>query len=119
MGEGSEDWKIVDRLEPSKGDLVLRKNTPSFFIGTFLEQILRSRGVETLILCGVTTEVGIEGTARHAGYLGFLPVIVEDAVGSFDPQIREKALDIMRRMFEVRTTHEVVTKLNIWHGPAV
>jgi nicotinamidase-related amidase len=111
MAEGTEDWKILDELAPTKDDLVLRKHTASFFIGTILEQILRSRNIETLILCGVSTEGGIEGTARHGAYLGFIPVIAQDAVGSFDQQVHERMLEIMRRMFEVRATEAIIKNI--------
>ena len=73
MREGSKEWQIVEELAPAKEDLVLRKHTASFFIGTMLEQVLRNRGIETVVLTGVSTEAGIEGTARHASYLGFFP----------------------------------------------
>jgi nicotinamidase-related amidase len=116
MAEGSEEWKIVSELAPSKDDLVLRKYTASFFVGTMLEQILRSMGVESLILTGVSTEGGIEGTARHGAYLGFIPVIAQDAVGSFDQQAHEGMLEIMRRMFEVETTATIVRNMETEQG---
>ena len=112
MVEGSQEWRIVKELEPLKGkDIVLQKHTASFFVGTPLEQLLRNRGIETIILCGVATEAGIEGTARHASQLGFYPVIVEDAVGSRNQDLHENSLRMMRRMFEVQPTEEMVRKL--------
>ncbi len=110
MAEGSEAWQIVSELHPTGGDLVFKKHTPSFFVGTALEQVLRGRQVDTLILCGVSTEVGIDGTARHGAYLGFLPVIAEDAVGSPEKDVHENMLSIMRRMFEVKSTREIIDK---------
>jgi nicotinamidase-related amidase len=111
MVEGSDEWKIVSELTPSKGDLVMKKHTASFFVGTILEQILRSRNIETLILSGVSTEGGIEGTARHAAYLGFVPVIAQDAVGSFEQQPHEAMLAIMRRMFEVASATTIIKNM--------
>ena len=64
--------------------------------------------MDSLVLTGVSTEVGIETTARHAACLGFIPVVVEDAVGGGDMQTHESALCIMRKMFEVRKTAEIV-----------
>jgi len=87
LQEGTRDWEIVKELSPGGTDLVLRKYTASFFIGTILDQLLRSRGVDTLVLAGVSTEGGIEGTARHASYLGYFTVVAEDAVGSFDREL--------------------------------
>ena len=112
MTEGSKEWQIVEELRPAKEDLILRKYTASFFVGTMLEQMLRNRGIETLVLAGVSTEAGIEGTARHASYLGFRPVVVEDAVGSFDREPNEKALWLMRRMFDVRPAESVKSAIS-------
>jgi nicotinamidase-related amidase len=112
MAEGSQECGIVKELVPLQGkDLVLQKHTASFFVGTPLEQLLRNRGIEGIILCGVATEAGIEGTARHASQLGFYPVIVEDAVGSRNQELHENSLKVMRQMFEVRPTEEMARKL--------
>lgn len=111
MLEGSRDWRILDELSPAKDDLVLRKHTASFFVGTYLDQLLRNRGVDTLVLVGVSTEAGIEGTARHASYLGYLPVIVEDAIGSANRETHDMALAFLKRMFTVQTAGAVVDGL--------
>jgi nicotinamidase-related amidase len=116
MVEGSDEWSVVSELVPSKGDLVLKKHTASFFVGTILEQVLRARNVESLILTGVSTEGGVEGTARHGAYLGFIPVIAQDAVGSFDQQVHQGMLEIMRRMFEVVPTATIVKNLEAAQG---
>ena len=112
MAEGSEEWKLMDGLTLDEDDRVVKKHTPSFFVGTMVEQFLRNRGVDTIILTGVSTDAGIEGTARHAAALGFLPVVVEDAVGSFDRVRHESALQLMRGMFPVRKTDEVARLLS-------
>jgi len=111
MVEGSEEWKVVNELTPSEDDLVLKKHTASFFVGTILEQVLRSRNVESLILSGVSTEGGIEGTARHGANLGFIPMIAQDAVGSFEQKPHEGMLEIMRRVFEVETTSTIIKNM--------
>ena len=108
MKEGLKEWQIVDELAPAKEDLVLKKNTASFFVGTMLDQMLRNRGIATLVLTGVSTEAGIEGTARNASYLGYRPVVVEDAVGSSEKEAHEKALWLMKRMFDVRPAEAVL-----------
>ena len=67
--------------------------------------------MDTIILSGVSTEAGIETTARHAAALGFIPIIVEDAVGSGEKARHESALLVMRNMFPVRRTDDVVRSL--------
>ena len=108
MAEGTRDWEIIQEVRPTEEDVVLKKHTASFFVGTPLEQMLRARGISTLVLSGVATEVGIEGTARHAAYLGFMPVVVEDAVGSSDRTRHESSIRTMREMFSVMTTENVL-----------
>jgi len=112
MVEGSHDWEIMKEIKPTNGDLVIRKHFQSFFVGTPVEAFLRSRGVEVLVIAGVSTEVGVEATARHAAHLGFIPVIAEDAVGSSDNQLHQASLAVMRKLFEVRTTNEIVKNIN-------
>jgi len=108
LQEGTHDWEIVKELSPAKTDLVLRKYTASFFIGTILDQLLRNRGIDTVVLVGVSTEGGIEGTARNASYLGYFVVVAEDAVGSFDREAHEVALKLMNKMFEVQKTESIL-----------
>ena len=108
MMEATHDWQLMDEFKPVEEDLVLKKYSPSLFVGTIAEQVLRNNDVDSLVLTGVSTEVGIETTARHAACLGFIPVVVEDAVGGGDMQTHESALSILRKMFEVRKTAEII-----------
>jgi|SRR5579872_6029787 len=109
--EGNRDWQILDELAPSSGDIVLKKHTASFFVGTYLEYLLRIRNVKSLILTGVSTEVGIETTARHASCLGFIPLIAEDAIGSSNKDLHSNSLQVMRGMFELQTTDSIIQKI--------
>lgn len=111
MPEGSREREILPEVAPEKEDIVLKKYTHSLFVGTPLESLLRSKNIEVVIICGYSTEVGIEGTARHAGSLGFIPVVVEDAIGSSDMTLHEASLQVMRKMFEVDTTSSVIQKI--------
>jgi nicotinamidase-related amidase len=111
MAPNTHEWEILPELLPEKGDVVIQKNTPDFFIGTNVDQLLRSRGVEMPILTGVSTEIGIEATARHAAYLGYLPVVVEDAVGSRDKEMHDLSLRLMRHVFDLRNTETVLNSM--------
>ncbi|MDG6906121.1 MAG: cysteine hydrolase [Nitrososphaerota archaeon] len=112
MAEGTRDWQILEPLAPQEHDIVIKKHTPSFFIGTYLDQLLRNRGADSIIVVGVRTEIGVEATARHGAYLGYLPLVVEDAVGSNDKETHDASLKVMRKMFEVQRTNQVVDGLN-------
>ncbi len=108
MSEGSAEWAFVDGISPQQGEVVIKKYTPSLFVGTYAEHILRNSGVTRLVLCGVATEAGIVGTAWHAAALGFIPIIVEDAVGGRTPETHEAALKVMKLLFTVLSTAEAV-----------
>jgi len=91
------------------GDLLITKRHWGAFAGTELEQQLRQRGVETIVLGGIATNFGVESTARQGTGLGFAFVIVEDACTSLDSQAHRFAFDtIFPRLARVRKTDEVV-----------
>lgn len=94
--EGSWDAEIVPALAPAPGELVIEKTRMSSFIRTPLEKELRSRNIETLVICGVTTNMCIESTARDAGQLDFRTFVVSDAVGEVDPARHAAALAALR-----------------------
>ena len=106
--EGSDEWQIIKEVSPDSEDIVLKKYTPSLFVGTNAEQLLHNVGVDSLIITGVSTEIGVETTARHASCLGFIPIIVQDAVGSGDENMHKAALAEMQTMFEVRTADSII-----------
>lgn len=113
--DGSPAAEVIDELKPSPQDLVMKKFAASFFVGTNLDTVLRNKGVNTIILTGVTTDHGIESTARHATFAGISPVIVEDAVGCTPDRVQYgvNSLQVLKNVFkcEVTTTDEAVRKL--------
>ena len=111
LAPGVPEWEILPEVAPLPDELVLAKTTPSFFVGTPLEEMLRYRGVQTLVLTGVSTEAGIMGTARHAATLGFHPLVVEDAVGSMTKEGNDEALRVLRSICDVETSENLVARL--------
>jgi len=75
---------VKPEAKPVAGEPVFRKNVNSAFIGTELESYLRERGVENLVLVGMTTEHCISTTARMGANLGFGITIVADATAAFE-----------------------------------
>ena len=70
--------EIVPELGPRHGDHVVRKRQWGAFYGTDLDLQLRRRGIETILLCGISTNFGVESTARDAYERGYQQVFVED-----------------------------------------
>jgi biuret amidohydrolase len=80
LREGSDGVRVVDELEPGEHDLYVRKRRFSAFLGTDLDLLLRSRGVERLYVCGVSAHVCCDTTVRDAFQLGYDAVYVSDGV---------------------------------------
>jgi nicotinamidase-related amidase len=95
------------------GDLLITKRHWGAFAGTELEQALRQRGIDTVVLGGISTNVGVESTARQGTGLGFAFVIVEDACAtSMGEDAHRFAFEkIFPRLAKVRKMDEVIAAL--------
>jgi len=111
-GEVGHDF--VDALRPLAGEIVIDKPGYSAFAHTMLQQVLTKRGIETLIITGVTTEVCVSSTLRTAVDLGYRCITVSDACASSDPALHKAALAMIGvegGVFgEVATTAAVVER---------
>lgn len=115
-GKRFEGWDLlVDDLVPPREaqDPVTIKRGWDAFYGSSLELQLRRHGVETIVLSGISTNFGIEGTARAAIDRGFNVVFAEDAMSSADAELHEFAVSrIFPRIGRVRSTSQAVTMLS-------
>ena len=96
MQAGTTETEFIAATAPAAGDVVVQKSTRSLFVGTDAEAMLRDRQIQTLILSGVSTDQGVEVTARHAFALGYFAVVVEDAVSSRTERANELGLEFLR-----------------------
>jgi nicotinamidase-related amidase len=112
MPPGSKEREIPKAVEPREGDVVIEKPTASIFIGTNFENLMRSRGINTLIFTGIATEMGVETSARDASNRGFYPVVVSDCVSSMDKEAHERSLRNLARIAIVETSKDILSNLN-------
>jgi biuret amidohydrolase len=89
-GEAGHD--IIPELYPLVGEPVLDKPGKGAFYQTDLDLMLRNRGIETLLVCGVTTEVCVHTTVREANDRGYRCIVVGDCCGSYFPEFHEVGL---------------------------
>ena len=80
---GQSGVEFQDALQPLAHEHVVEKNVPDAFINTALERWLRVRGLNEVVLVGVSTNNSVECSARTAGNLGFNTVVVSDASFAF------------------------------------
>jgi maleamate amidohydrolase len=78
---GNPLGRWAEGLVPGDGELVISKQYPSAFFGTSLAEILKSDGIDTLIITGVTTSGCVRATCVDAMSYGFVPIVVADACG--------------------------------------
>ncbi|MFI5227493.1 MAG: isochorismatase family protein [Gemmatimonadales bacterium] len=103
---------IVPELGPKPGDAVVTKHQPSAFFGTDLDIHLRRRGITTVVLCGISTNVGVESTARTGYEHGYHLVFVSDAMTARDADLHTMAVTkYFPTIGRVRTTDEVLAAL--------
>ena len=89
-GEYGHD--IIDELAPAAGELVIDKPGKGSFYATGLDDTLRSRGITSLIVTGVTTEVCVHTTVREANDRGYECLVLADCVGSYFPEFQRYGL---------------------------
>jgi nicotinamidase-related amidase len=107
------DWsEIVPELGPKTGDVVVTKRQWGAFYGTDLELHLRRRGIKTIVIGGISTNFGVESTARDAYERAFALVFVEDATSAMSAEAHAFAMaNIFPRLGLVRSTSDVLEAL--------
>lgn len=112
---GSAGADICAEVAPVPGDIIVRKKWPSAFQETGLDQDLRQRGIDNLIVTGVWTDSCVRGSVFDAVYRGFRVWLVKDACGSMTEMMHRIAiLDMANRLYGggVLITAETVKALS-------
>ena len=93
-GEPGHD--IIPELYPVAGEPVVDKPGKGAFYQTDLELLLKNRGIDTLLVCGVTTEVCVNTTVREANDRGFRCIVLSDCCASYFPEFHDMGLKMIK-----------------------
>jgi nicotinamidase-related amidase len=93
---GERGHDLIDELQPMPGEPVIDKPGKGAFYATDLGAILQHRGIDTLIGCGVTTEVCVHTTVREANDRGFRCIVPGDCCASYFPEFHSVALRMIK-----------------------
>jgi nicotinamidase-related amidase len=107
------DWlEIADEIKTQPDDIFITKHTWSAFFETALQSELQKRGVTGIVIGGVSTSIGVEGTARTASEHGYNITFASDAMTDMAASAHEHSINlIFPRIGEVDTTDKIINKL--------
>lgn len=107
------DWAdVVPAMGPKEGDMVITKRQWGAFYGTDLDMQLRRRGITTIVLCGIATNIGVESTARFAYEYGYQQIFAEDATAARSAAEHDHTLKTtFSRIGRIRKTAEILQAL--------
>ena len=93
---GEHGHDIIPELYPIAGEPVIDKPGKGSFYDTDLDLILQEPRHQSLIVCGVTTEVCVHTTVREANDRGYECLVLSDCVGSYFPEFQRVALEMIK-----------------------
>lgn len=107
------DWaELIPELDRQVSDYTVTKMQVGAFYGTALEMILRRRAVTQVFMCGISTSVGVESTARNAYDHGYNVVFAADAMTDMSAENhRHSAEKVFPRFGEMSGTDEILAEL--------
>jgi nicotinamidase-related amidase len=105
-------WVYPAALGKKDSDIEVTKHQWGAFYGTDLELQLRRRGIDTIVLGGISTNIGVESTARNAWELGFNLIVAEDICSAGSTEEHEGSFkNIFPRLGRVRQSAEIISAL--------
>ncbi len=113
---GSWGAEILPELSPEPGEQVIEKWRYSAFDGTCLDQLLRSYGIQTVVLCGTTTSVCVESAARDAFAHDYFTVLAADCVSDVRKDWHDASLLLMAARVDEWTLEQIGA---VWEASAL
>lgn len=113
LGELPPEWiELVPELNAQPSDHRVTKRTWGAFRNTDLEQHLRALGVTQVVICGVSSSIGVESTARSAFEAGFNVTLAIDAMTDMNADAHTNSVTrIFPRLGETGSTGDIIAKL--------
>lgn len=109
---GTWGWEYFGGVVPQAGDVEVFKHRLDALTDTDLDLILRARRIRTLIICGVSTNVCVESTVRHAYFMDYYCVVPSDCVATYSEEAHAMSLTNIEIHFgEVATSERIVRSL--------
>lgn len=112
--EGSWGAEFYDGISPRPDERVVIKHRYSAFINTDLNTVLKAKGIESVLVTGVATNVCVETTARDAYMFDYYVTLVEDCAAAYDARLHENTLENIRRNFGLVASSEEIVRT--WQG---
>jgi nicotinamidase-related amidase len=110
--KGLPNHEILRALKPEQGEWIVNKTTMSAFNSSLIDSVLRSGGIECIIITGVSTNSCVEGTARDAADKGYKCVIAEDACGAASEDLHRASINNFKRLLgRVESTARMIQEL--------
>lgn len=110
LERGSPLGAFAAGISPEPDDIIVTKQYPSSFFGTSLAATLNAMGVDTCLICGLTTSGCVRATALDALQNGFRPVVIPDACGDRDPGVQKANIfDLGQKYADIVPSADVMT----------
>lgn len=108
-----EEWlEIVPEIGSKPGDIFITKHTWNAFYETALGDILKQHAITQIVIGGISTSIGVEGTARAASERGFNIAFAADAMSDLNAEAHKNSMErIFPRMGEIDTTERIISLL--------
>ncbi|SDG22213.1 MULTISPECIES: isochorismatase family protein [Bosea] len=105
-----ENWdQLVPEMDRRINEPVVNKKSFNAFYGSDLDLQLRRRGIKTIVLAGISTNFGVEGTGRNAYDHGYDVIFVRDAMAAGTAEAHEASLKyVFPYIGRVRSTDEII-----------
>jgi nicotinamidase-related amidase len=106
--KGSLEAEVIDELAPLENEILIPKTSSSIFNSTNVEYVLRSLGIEYILVMGIVTDQCVETAVRDGCDRGFLMTVIEDACATHSQERHDASLRGIKGYCRVRSTDTVI-----------